>query len=64
MIERLEADGHKTICVGRAVIIIEQCEAGDEYPKAIVLREELLSNGPTLRPVMSWPHVAGCPAVG
>lgn len=36
LIARLEGQGHKTICVGRAVVTIEQCERGDEYPKGWV----------------------------
>ena len=33
LIERLEAEGHKTLSVDRAVIVIEQCEQGDDFPK-------------------------------
>lgn len=33
LIERLENEGHKTISVDRAVIVVEQCEDGDDFPK-------------------------------
>lgn len=32
LIDRLESDGHRTISVERAVVIIEQCEEGDRFP--------------------------------
>lgn len=33
LIERLAAEGHKTISVDRAVLTIEQCERIDDFPK-------------------------------
>jgi hypothetical protein len=32
LIERLAREGHKTISVDRAVLTIEQCEAGEDFP--------------------------------
>jgi hypothetical protein len=47
LILELEAQGHKVIMVGRAALVVEQCEEGDAFPtrmsqnplKMVVLRE-------------------------
>ena len=55
LIERLIAQGHVPILVDRAIIIIEQCEADDTFPKG-------WSDDPLKISIYSDPDVSGTDA--